>query len=106
MRNKSILLTGATGSFGNAYIESILKSKIQPKKLVVYSRDELKQFELQKKYDPEKYPFMRYFIGDIRDKTRLSMALKDIDIVIHAAALKQIETAEYNPIETIKTNIT
>ncbi len=105
MRNKSILLTGATGSFGNAYIESILKSKIQPKKLVVYSRDELKQFELQKKYDPEKYPFMRYFIGDIRDYRRLKMALEDIDVVIHAAALKQVDTAEYNPFEFIKTNI-
>ena len=105
MNNKSILITGGTGSFGKAFLEYSIKKYKNIRKLVVFSRDELKQSELQKIYPISKYPFIRFFIGDIRDKTRLFMALKDIDLVIHAAALKQIETAEYNPIETIKTNI-
>lgn len=105
MNNKTILITGGTGSFGKAFLEYSIKKYKKIKKLVVFSRDELKQSELQKIYPIKKYPFIRFFIGDIRDKTRLSMALNDVDVVIHAAALKQIETAEYNPIETIKTNI-
>ena len=105
MNNKSILITGGTGSFGKAFLEYSIKKYKKIKKLVVFSRDELKQSELQKIYPIKKYPFIRFFIGDIRDKSRLSMALRDIDTIVHAAALKQIETAEYNPIETIKTNI-
>ena len=105
MNNKSILITGGTGSFGKAFIEYAVKKYKRVKKLVVFSRDELKQSELKKIYPISKYPYIRFFIGDIRDKTRLAMALRDIDTIIHAAALKQIDTAEYNPIETIKTNI-
>ena len=105
MNNKSILITGGTGSFGKAFISHALSKYKRIKKLVVFSRDELKQSELKKLYPIQKYKNIRFFIGDIRDKSRLSMALRDIDVVIHAAALKQIETAEYNPIETIKTNI-
>ncbi len=106
MKKLSILITGGTGSFGKRFISHLIKKyKHKLKRLVVFSRDELKQYELQKKYPISKYNFMRYFIGDVRDKTRLEMALNEIDIIIHAAALKQVDTAEYNPIETIKTNI-
>jgi len=97
----AILVTGGTGSFGQAFIERIL-SHHRPSRLVVYSRDELKQFEMQKKFSA---PVLRYFIGDVRDRDRLYRALAGIDIVVHAAALKQVPAAEYNPMECIKTNV-
>ncbi|WP_278405279.1 UDP-N-acetylglucosamine 4,6-dehydratase (inverting) [Pseudoalteromonas ruthenica] len=99
--NKSILITGGTGSFGKKYVGTLLKH-YKPKKIIIYSRDELKQFEMQQEYDA---PCMRYFIGDVRDKERLRKAMRGVDFVIHAAALKQVPAAEYNPMECIKTNI-
>ena len=99
--NKSILVTGGTGSFGKKFIETVLK-KYTPKKMIVFSRDELKQFEMQQVYDD---PCMRYFIGDVRDEARLKQAMYQVDYVVHAAALKQVPAAEYNPMECIKTNI-
>jgi len=102
-KNKTILITGGTGSFGTAFIEKVINYK--PKKIIIYSRDELKQFELQLKFSDKKYSVLRYFIGDVRDKDRLKLALKNVDYVFHAAALKQVPTAEYNPMECVKTNI-
>lgn len=99
--NKSILITGGTGSFGRRFITHVL-ANYQPKKIIIYSRDELKQFEMQQVYD---HKCMRYFLGDVRDKHRLISAMRDVDYVIHAAALKQVPAAEYNPNECIKTNI-
>lgn len=99
--NKSILITGGTGSFGKRFVSFLLKH-YQPQKLIIYSRDELKQFEMQQVFDA---PCMRYFIGDVRDKERLISAMRDVDFVVHAAALKQVPAAEYNPNECIKTNI-
>jgi UDP-N-acetylglucosamine 4,6-dehydratase len=99
--NKSILITGGTGSFGKKYVKTILE-RYKPARLVIYSRDELKQFEMEQEYHA---PCMRYFIGDVRDKERLVQAMRGIDFVIHAAALKQVPAAEYNPTECIKTNI-
>lgn len=98
---KSILITGGTGSFGKKYTETLLK-RYKPKRLVIFSRDELKQFEMQQEFNS---PVMRYFIGDVRDAERLRQAMRGIDCVIHAAALKIVPTAEYNPMECIKTNI-
>jgi UDP-N-acetylglucosamine 4,6-dehydratase/5-epimerase len=98
---KSILITGGTGSFGKQYVKTIL-GRYEPKKLIVYSRDELKQFEMQQEFDQA---CMRYFIGDVRDRDRLVQAMNGVDFVIHAAALKQVPAAEYNPMECIKTNI-
>jgi len=105
LNNKSILLTGGTGSFGNKFIEMAIKKYKKIKRLVIYSRDELKQYELSKTYPISKYDFVRYFIGDIRDENRLNRAMRGIDYVVHAAALKQVDTAEYNPDEFVKTNI-
>jgi UDP-N-acetylglucosamine 4,6-dehydratase/5-epimerase len=102
MKSKSILITGGTGSFGKKFVESNLKNF---KKIIVFSRDELKQYEMEKKFDLKKHKNLRFFLGDIRDKDRLKYAFKDIDIVLHAAALKQVPRAEYNPIEYIKTNV-
>lgn len=99
--NKSILITGGTGSFGKRYTQTIL-SRYQPKKIIIFSRDELKQFEMQQVFNA---PCMRYFIGDVRDRYRLEEAMEGVDYVIHAAALKQVPAAEYNPMECIKTNI-
>ena len=99
--NKSILITGGTGSFGKKFIEIVLK-KFAPKKVIVFSRDELKQFEMQQVFNDS---CMRYFIGDVRDEARLKQAMYQVDYVIHAAALKQVPAAEYNPTECIKTNI-
>ena len=101
---KSILVTGGTGSFGRAFIRMIVK-RHRPKRLVVYSRDELKQYEMQQDGEAFSAPFMRYFIGDVRDGDRLEMAMRDIDYVVHAAALKQVPAAEYNPLECIHTNV-
>lgn len=99
--NKVILITGGTGSFGKKFIE-ILFEKYKPKKIIVFSRDELKQFEMQQVFSQ---PQMRYFIGDVRDQYRLIQAMRGVDYVVHAAALKQVPAAEYNPMECIKTNI-
>jgi UDP-N-acetylglucosamine 4,6-dehydratase len=99
--NKSILITGGTGSFGRQYVKTILE-RYNPKRLVIYSRDELKQFEMEQEFHQD---CMRYFIGDVRDRDRLIQAVSGVDIVIHAAALKQVPAAEYNPMECIKTNI-
>ncbi len=101
---KSILITGATGSFGKKCTEILLRS-YAPKRLIVFSRDELKQFEMAQQFSTVQYPCMRYFIGDVRDKERLYRALHGVDYVIHAAALKQVPAAEYNPTECIRTNI-
>ena len=105
LNNKQVLITGGTGSLGKALIKNILKKFPKIKRLVVYSRDELKQHELQQKYPVSKYKSLRFFLGDVRDAKRLSIALKNIDIVIHAAALKQVPASEYNPTEFIDTNI-
>ena len=104
-KNKSVLITGGTGSFGKAFVNYVVSGKIKLKKLIIYSRDEFKQFQMAKEFPVEKYPFMRYFLGDVRDKERLNLAFDGVDIIIHAAALKQVPSAEYNPIEYIKTNI-
>ena len=104
INNKTILLTGGTGSFGKKFIEIVLR-KFKAKKLIIYSRDEQKQFQLQQKLKIGKKPLIRYFIGDVRDLDRLKLAMQDVDIVIHAAALKHIPIAEYNPFEVVKTNI-
>lgn len=101
----SILITGGTGSFGKAFVKKIIEKKKNLKRLVIYSRDELKQYEMAKEFPEKKYKFIRYFIGDIRDLPRLKLAMQDADCVIHAAALKQVPIAEYNPIEFIKTNV-
>lgn len=98
---KNILVTGGTGSFGKVFIRTLLE-RYEPKKVIVYSRDELKQFEMQQVYDA---PCMRYFIGDVRDESRLLHAMEGVDCVVHAAALKQVPAAEYNPMECIKTNV-
>jgi UDP-N-acetylglucosamine 4,6-dehydratase len=103
--NRSILITGGTGSFGVSFVETILKNFKKIKRLVIYSRDEYKQFMMEERFSPDKYPFVRFFLGDIRDLSRLNRALEGIDTVIHAAALKQLPKAEYNPDEFIKTNI-
>ncbi|QNF18680.1 UDP-N-acetylglucosamine 4,6-dehydratase (inverting) [Aeromonas jandaei] len=101
LNGKTILVTGGTGSFGKKFIATVL-SRYQPARLIVYSRDELKQFEMQQRFND---PCMRYFIGDVRDGERLNTAMCDVDFVVHAAALKQVPAAEYNPMECIKTNV-
>lgn len=105
LNNKSVLVTGGTGSFGKAFVRTVLKRYPDVKRLVIYSRDELKQFEMQQLFPRSEYPALRYFIGDVRDGERLRRALEGIDIVVHAAALKQVPAAEYNPFECIKTNV-
>lgn len=104
LNDKTILVTGGTGSFGKKMVQVILEN-YKPKKLIIFSRDELKQFELAQKWNEKKYPCIRYFLGDVRDKERLIRAFRGADYVIHAAALKQVPAAEYNPTEFIKTNI-
>jgi len=105
LESKSILITGGTGSFGKAFVKTVLKRYSSIRRLVVYSRDELKQSEMSEEFSSLQHPGLRYFIGDIRDEPRLRRALEGIDIVIHAAALKQVPAAEYNPFECIKTNV-
>ena len=105
LNNKSILITGGTGSFGKKFLETILKKYKKMKRVVIFSREELKQFRMSNQYPKSKFPQIRVFIGDVRDRSRLSRALKGIDIVVHAAALKQVPAAEYNPNEFIKTNV-
>ena len=103
--DQSILITGGTGSFGRAFVRSVLEHCPKIKRLVVYSRDELKQFEMQQEFPEALFPSLRFFIGDVRDQNRLTRALEGIDTVVHAAALKQVPAAEYNPFEFIKTNV-
>ena len=104
LTNKTILVTGGTGSFGKAFVKTILEKHPEIKKLIVFSRDELKQFEMSQTFPKGTYP-MRYFIGNVREKERLNRAFEGVDIVVHAAALKQVPAAEYNPFEFIKTNV-
>jgi len=105
LENKKILITGGTGSFGEEFVKMVLDKYPKIRKLIVYSRDELKQHNMALRFNDVKYPGLRYFLGDIRDYERLNLALKDVDIVVHAAALKQVTAAEYNPFEFIKTNV-
>jgi len=105
LNGKSILVTGGTGSFGKKFIQTVLERYPEVKRLVVYSRDELKQFEMAQTFSQREYPAMRYFIGDIRDLDRFKRACEGIDVIVHGAALKQVPTAEYNPMECIKTNV-
>ena len=104
LNGKIILITGGTGSFGKKATEIILRH-FKPKKLIIFSRDELKQFEMAQRFTDSKYRCIRYFIGDVRDKERLNRAFQGVDYVVHAAALKQVPAAEYNPFEAVKTNI-
>ena len=105
LNDQSVLITGGTGSFGKKFVETILGRYPSVRRIVVYSRDELKQFELKQKYPHDRYPQLRFFIGDVRDGERLKRACEGIDVIIHAAAIKQVDTAEYNPEECIKTNV-
>jgi UDP-N-acetylglucosamine 4,6-dehydratase len=105
LESKSILVTGGTGSFGKAFVRTVLDRYPNVKRLVIYSRDELKQFEMSEEFSDSRHPGLRYFIGDIRDEARLRRALEGVDVVVHAAALKQVPAAEYNPFECIKTNV-
>ncbi|MEM9333092.1 MAG: SDR family NAD(P)-dependent oxidoreductase, partial [Pseudomonadota bacterium] len=102
---RSLLITGGTGSFGKAFVKRVLTDFPNIERLVIYSRDELKQFEMSQVFGSDEYPGIRYFLGDVRDQDRLRRALEGIDVVVHAAALKQVPAAEYNPFECIKTNI-
>jgi UDP-N-acetylglucosamine 4,6-dehydratase/5-epimerase len=104
LNNKVVMVTGGTGSFGKQFVETVLREGT-PRKLIIFSRDELKQYDMRQMFSEQTYPCMRYFIGDVRDKDRLYRAMDGVDVVIHAAALKQVPTAEYNPIEVIKTNV-
>lgn len=105
MKYTNLLLTGGTGSFGKAFIAKLLKDYPSVSRIVIYSRDELKQWELQEQYPVDKYPQLRFFLGDVRDTERLRRAMEQIDTVVHAAALKQVPAAEYNPMEFVKTNV-
>lgn len=105
LNNKTVLITGGTGSFGKKFIETILDRYPKVKKIIIYSRDELKQFEIKQKYPAFEYPQLRFFIGDVRDQNRMIQACEGVDVIIHAAAIKQVDTAEYNPTECIRTNI-
>jgi UDP-N-acetylglucosamine 4,6-dehydratase/5-epimerase len=104
LNDRAVLVTGGTGSFGKHFVRKAIE-RYKPRRLVIFSRDELKQYEMQQLFPPETYPFMRYFIGDVRDRDRLDLAMRDIEYVVHAAALKQVPTAEYNPFECIRTNV-
>ena len=105
IKNSTILITGGTGSFGKAFVKSILERYPNIPRLVIFSRDELKQFEMSQEFSEKDFPGLRYFLGDVRDQNRLRRALEGIDLVVHAAALKQVPAAEYNPIEFIHTNV-
>ena len=105
LNDASILITGGTGSFGKAFVKEVLGNYPKIKRVVIFSRDELKQYEMSNQFSLDEYPGMRYFLGDVRDRDRLHRALEGIDFVVHAAALKQVPAAEYNPFECIKTNI-
>ena len=101
---KTVMVTGGTGSFGHHFVRMVI-DEFKPKKLIIFSRDELKQYEMAQVFPTAQYPFMRYFIGDVRDEGRLDMAMRGVDVVIHAAALKHVPIAEYNPFECIRTNV-
>ena len=105
LKHRSILVTGGTGSFGQEFVRTILRDHPGIERLVVYSRDELKQYHMAQEFPESRFPQIRYFIGDVRDKDRLYRAMEGIEIVVHAAALKQVPAAEYNPFEAIKTNV-
>ena len=105
LNGKTVLITGGTGSFGNKFVETVLRDYPNVKKIVIYSRGELKQYNMKQKYPQKDYPMMRFLIGDVRDGDRLKMACEGVDVIIHAAAIKQVDTAEYNPRECIKTNV-
>ena len=105
LNNKTILITGGTGSLGKALVKRILNNYPNLKRLIIYSRDEQKQFQMAQEFSTQKFPSLRYFIGDVRDKERLLRAFKGVDYVIHAAAMKHVHISEYNPDECIKTNI-
>jgi len=102
--NKNILVTGGTGSFGTEFVKTLIK-KYKPKKIIVYSRDEMKQYQMSQDADFKKISYLRFFLGDVRDLDRMNLALRNVDYIVHAAALKQVPAAEYNPTEFIKTNI-
>ncbi|AKE52354.1 UDP-N-acetylglucosamine 4,6-dehydratase (inverting) [Kangiella geojedonensis] len=105
LNDKTVLITGGTGSFGKQFIKTILERYSDVKKIIIFSRDELKQFELKQQYPTQDYPQLRFFIGDVRDQNRIIQACEGVDVIIHAAAIKQVDTAEYNPTECIRTNI-
>ncbi|ELH0878899.1 UDP-N-acetylglucosamine 4,6-dehydratase (inverting) [Vibrio cholerae] len=105
LNNKSVLITGGTGSFGKEFIKTILEFYSDVRRIIIYSRDELKQFEIKQQYPQNEFPQLRFFIGDVRDQNRLRQACEGVDVIIHAAAIKQVDTAEYNPTECIRTNI-
>lgn len=104
LNGKSVLVTGGTGSFGHGFVRTVL-SRHKPARLIVFSRDEMKQYEMAQEFDDTRHPCMRYFIGDVRDVDRLEMAMRGVNIVVHAAALKHVPAAEYNPFECIHTNV-
>lgn len=105
LNGKVVLITGGTGSFGKKFVETILRDFPNVKKIVIFSRGELKQYNMKQKYPEKEFPMLRYLIGDVRDGERLKMACEGVDVIIHAAAIKQVDTAEYNPRECIKTNV-
>lgn len=105
LNGKTVLITGGTGSFGNKFVETILRDYPNVRKIIIYSRGELKQYNMKQKYPEKDFPMMRYYIGDVRDGERLKRACEGVDVIIHAAAIKQVDTAEYNPDECIKTNV-
>lgn len=105
LNNKTVLITGGTGSFGKKFIETILSRYPEVKKIIIYSRDELKQSLIKQKYPTFDFPQLRFFIGDVRDRDRMTQACEGVDVIIHAAAIKQVDTAEYNPTECIRTNV-
>jgi len=104
LNDKAVLVTGGTGSFGKHFVATVIR-QYKPRRLIIFSRDELKQYEMQQSFGQDEHPFMRYFIGDVRDRDRLDLAMREVDYVVHAAALKQVPTAEYNPFECIRTNV-
>lgn len=104
LNDKTILITGGTGSFGKAFLERVV-SGFQPRRVIIFSRDEYKQHQMALRYPHDQYPFIRFFIGDVRNRERLEMAMRDVDYVVHTAAMKQVEAAEYNPFECIHTNV-
>lgn len=104
LNDKTVLVTGGTGSFGKHFLKTVLE-RYKPRRIIIFSRDELKQSDMALEFPMDRYPFIRYFIGDVRDRDRLDLALRDVEYVIHAAAMKQVTTAEYNPFECIRTNV-
>ena len=105
LNGKSVLITGGSGSFGKKFVEVILRDYPNVKKIIIFSRGELKQYNMKQIWPEKDYPMLRYLIGDVRDEERVKMACEGVDVIIHAAAIKQVDTAEYNPRECIKTNV-